>query len=78
MNFIDDLGLDDNFDGSTASNSDENLSEKNAPSGTQKHKVDFQADSRRKLKERLEASRVKKQAQDYDFDLDFDLDYDLD
>ena len=30
------------------------------------------------LEERLEASRVKKQAQDYDFDLDFDLDYDLD
>ena len=50
MNFIDDLGLDDNFDGSTASNSDENLSEKNASSGTQKHKVDFQADSRRKLR----------------------------
>ena len=78
MNFIDDLGLDDNFDGSTASNSDENLLKKMPRPARRSIRLTFRLIHGANLEERLEASRVKKQAQDYDFDLDFDLDYDLD
>jgi hypothetical protein len=37
---------------------------------TEKHQAVFNVDARRHVEERLEASRVQKQTQDYDFDLD--------
>lgn len=49
---------------------DSNLNEVEAPSFEQKQQPIYNVDTRRHLEERLEASRLEKQTQDYDFDLD--------
>ena len=54
----DDLYLDSEYTGEKAS------------PGLQKHQKGSNYDARRRLEERLEASRIQKQTQDYDFDLD--------
>ena len=58
MNDEDDLDLVDDF----------NEDEASSASPTSKTRITF--DSRRRLEERLDAVRVKKQTNDYDFDLD--------
>ena len=55
---LDNLDFDSNVDGAEAN------------SFSQKHQTVFNIDARRHLEERLEASRLQKQTQDYDFDLD--------
>ena len=70
MGNLDDLNLDDNFDGNSSGSSSGSIAESNGTSSARKHQVDCQAYSRRRLEERLEDSRVRKQTQDYDFDLD--------
>lgn len=58
MSDEDGLDLDDNFD------------QGEAPSILQKPCVKHSFGIRRRLEEKLEASRVEKQTQDYDFDFD--------
>jgi hypothetical protein len=58
MSNLDNLDFDDNSDGAETT------------SFTEKHQAVFNVDARRHVEERLEASRVQKQTQDYDFDLD--------
>ena len=58
MSDLDNLDFDDSVGGAEST------------SYTEKHQVVFNVNARRHLEERLEASRVKKQTQDYDFDLD--------
>ena len=42
----------------------------NKPPGLKKNQNENIYDARRRLEERLEASRIQKQTRDYDFDLD--------
>lgn len=58
MNDEDDLILDDDF------------GEDETPENAQKRLVEKCPDTRRLLEDRLEASRLQRQTQDYDFDLD--------
>jgi hypothetical protein len=58
MSDLDNLDFDFNVDGAETT------------SFTEKHQAVFNVDARRHVEERLEASRVQKQTQDYDFDLD--------
>jgi hypothetical protein len=58
MTDLGNLDFDDSVDGAEST------------SYTEKNQVVFNVDARRHLEERLEASRVQKQTQDYDFDLD--------
>jgi hypothetical protein len=58
MNDEDDLILDDDF------------GEDEAPEKAQKRRTGHNSDTRRLLEDRLEASRLQRQTQDYDFDLD--------
>jgi len=49
---------------------DKDFVEDKASSVSQAVKAKLSADARRRLEERLEESRIKKQTRDYDFDLD--------
>ena len=58
MSDLNNLDFDDSVDGAETT------------SYTEKYQAVFNLDARRHLEERLEASRVQKQTQDYEFDLD--------
>ncbi len=66
MSDDEDLDADDDFD------------EEEAPVLSDKRQSAVDLEARRRLEQKLEEARIRKQTRDYDFDFDFDVDCDGD
>jgi hypothetical protein len=53
---------------------DDDFADEQEPVLSEKRKMEVDREARRRLEEKLEQARLKKQVQDYDYDYDFDLD----
>jgi hypothetical protein len=53
---------------------DDDFEEEQVPVLSEKRQLEVYRDARRRLEQKLEEARLKKQTQDYDFGYDFDFD----